>query len=560
MTTSIAREVSKRKNIGPAIDTFADDLVRELNTMVTLATTRRFPNAHYQKDPVGFFREVLGVEPWDRQIEFLEAVRDFSRIAICSGHKIGKSTFVAGVALWFYCSFEDARAIMSSTTSRQVDQILWRELRMLRARSGRCTHCKREDPEAFRIPRPCPHSAIIEGEQGELARTGLKSQDFREIVGFTAREAEAVAGISGRNLLYLIDEASGVPDEIYEAIEGNRAGGARIVLVGNGTRNEGEFFEAFNSKKHLYKTIRVSSETTPNVTLGRIVIPGLATLEWINEKKLEWGEHSSLYRVRVKGEHATHEEGKIFSLHAIGESEKRWHETPESGRLCIGLDPAGETGSGDETAFSARRGFKHILLRTYSGLNADQHLVHLLMLLKVLKLPPPAREEKPVVVLDREGSIGTKLAAKLRDYLEEHPDAFELVTVRASSAAIGERELYDRIRDQLAGNLETWMRSGGAILEDTKLSPELHAMEWKQTVSGKIKLTPKDVLRKELGRSPDRFDSLALSVWEPAYLRADVNAPPSVQREAASSVDQQQPYTEVPFLDSYAGAELWQKS
>jgi phage terminase large subunit len=552
MTTTIAREVSKRKAPPPGEASFSSDLVRELTALVARATTVRFPNPKYQRNPVAFFREVLGIEPWDRQVEVIEAIRDHTRVAVCSGHKIGKSNLIAGAALWFYCSFEDARAIMSSTTSRQVDQILWRELRMLRARSGRCVACKVADPEGMLIPKPCPHSAIIDGEQGELARTGLKSEDFREIVGFTAREAEAVAGISGRNLLYLLDEASGIPDVIYEAVEGNRAGGARIVLAGNGTRNEGEFFEAFNSKSHLYKTIRVSSETTPNVVHGRVLIPGLATREWIEEKKLEWGEGSALYRVRVKGEHATFEAGKIFSLHTIGESEKRWFETPESGRLFIGVDPAGETGSGDETVFCVRRGLKMLLLEAHQGLTAEMHLVHLLRLLK-FRLP----RETPVVVIDREGSVGSKLSIVLRNYLEDskHVGMFELVTVRASSGAVRQPQIYDRLRDELAANLEQWFRDGGAILEDVRLSRELHAFEWKQAVNGKLKITPKELVRKMIGRSPDRYDSLALSAWEPLSLREAEGLSSSAQQIAASEYVPESS----PILDSYAGAEIWQR-
>jgi hypothetical protein len=236
------------------------------------------------------------------------------------------------MALCFYCSFEAARAVLTSKTSRQVDQILWRELSMMRARSGRCFDCIVKDPAGDFIPRPCPHSAIIDGEIGMLARTGLKSDDFREVVGFTAREAEAVAGISGANLIYFPDEASGIPEVIYEAIEGNRMGGARIAMFSNPTKNEGTFFDAFHSKSQYFKTIRISSEDSPNVTEGRVVIPGLADLETIEEKKAEWGEDSPMYRVRVKGEFVLNEDGRIFSVQAIADAEMRWDETPGTTR------------------------------------------------------------------------------------------------------------------------------------------------------------------------------------------------------------------------------------
>jgi hypothetical protein len=552
MTTSIAHEVSKRRALAPAEPRFQMDVnfARLLRLQLDRTTRVRFPDSKYARNPVGFFREILGVEPWSKQIEILEAVRDYARVAVCSGHKVSKSHSAAGLALWWYCSHPDARVVMSSTTSRQVDQILWRELRMMRARSGRCTECKERDPDGLLIQRPCEHSALIDGEQGELARTGLKSADFREIVGFTAREAEAVAGISGRRLLYILDESSGIPEVIFEAIEGNRAGGAHIVLLGNGTRNEGEFFEAFYSKQHLYKTIRISSEETPNVVSGEVLIPGLATREWIEEKRLEWGEDSPLYQVRVKGQHALHEEGKVFPLHMITEAEKRWEETPEAGRLFIGLDPAGETGSGDDTAMCARRGQKMLALLTKRSLNEEQHIVQVLDLISKYKLP----RETPVVVMDRDGNVGSRVYYAMREFADKHPAMFELVGVRASDKAVRRPEVYDRMRDALVGNVEQWLRDKGAILEDAKLAAEMHALEWRQHVNGKLKITPKDQLRKALGRSPDRFDSFALSLWEPLSLQSELP-------RSAAAVANDNAYgnsTENTF-DPYAAGDAWRR-
>jgi hypothetical protein len=550
-TITIAEREQKRVKAISAPVTFESDLLAAVREMLAAATEIRFPSTRYRADPVAFFREILGLEPWSRQVEILEAVRDNPRVAVRSGHKIGKSNVAAGLALWYYCSFPDARAIMSSTTARQVDQILWRELRMMRARGGRCVACKLEDPDGRRIKRPCPHSATIDGEIGELARTGLKSDDFREVVGFTAREAEAVAGISGRNLLYLVDEASGVPDEIFEAIEGNRAGGARIVMFSNPTRTSGEFFEAFHGKKSFYKTITVSSEETPNAVSGTNSIPGLAEREWIELKREEYGEESALYKIRIKGEHALHEDGRIFSVHAIAQAQQRWHETPESGRLFVGLDPAGPTGSGDETVFSTRRGLKQLAIVPMRGLTDEAHLVHLLGLLAKHKLP----RETPVVVVDREGSIGSSLYGLLRNYAEMHAGAFELVGVRASDRAMRQPFIYARMRDELAANLEAWIRDGGAILEDTKLEAELHEWEWKQQADGRLKLTPKPDVKKKLGRSPDRYDALALSVWEPLSLRE--NAPGAAKDLAETKAHERDGY-DAPAIDPYAGAATWE--
>lgn len=550
MTSSIATEVDRRRAPPPRERrTWAADLFGDLREKRSAATRIRWPSPRYREDPVGFFTDIIGVEPWDRQVEVIEAIRDHPRVAISSGHKVSKSFTLAGIALWYYSSFKDARVVMSSTTARQVDQILWRELQMMRARGGKCLTCKRRDPDDHE-PRPCPHSAMIEGEIGMLARTGLKSADFREIVGFTAREAEAVAGISGRNLLYLIDEASGVPDIIFEAIEGNRAGGARIVLTSNPTRTTGEFFDAFHGKAKLYKTIRLSSEETPNVRTGEIVVPGLATREWIDEKREEWGEDSPIYRVRVKGEFVLNEDGKIFSIHAIREAEIRWAETSDAGRLFLGVDPAGATGTGDETVIAVRRGLKLLELVPKRGLDDDGHLALIQSVITKHRL----RRETPVVVIDREGPIGSSLYGRALALVATKPGLFEVVGVRSSDKALRMPQIYDRQRDALAANLEAWFRDGGAILEDTRLTAELHLPEWRQAANGRLKVTPKDELKKQLGRSPDRYDALALSCWEPLSLRDESEGVSSAARAAAADDGP------APALDPYAARSTWRRS
>lgn len=502
-----------------------------------------WPSDLYRSDPTRYFREVLGVEPWHKQIEVIEAIRDHKRVAVSSGHKVSKSHTAAGIGLWFFCSFSDARVVMSSTTARQVDQILWRELRMMHSRSGRCVECKRADPHG---PVPCPHSAVIPEQPFDLAKSGLKSADFREIVGFTAKEAEAVAGVSGKNLLYILDEASGIPDVIFEAIEGNRAGGARIVMFSNPTRTEGEFFAAFTSKAKLYKTIRISSEETPNVKAGKELIPGLATREWIDEKVEEWGRDSALFKVRVEGKFALKEDGKIVSLHAITQSEARWHETPADGVLSVGLDPAGEGGQGDESVFVARRGNRMLAMRPHRGLNEDAHLVHLLAFLDEFR----KEREVPIVVVDREGSIGAPLYRVLRSYAEQNPGSFAVIGFRASDAAMRQPELYARARDEIWANLAKWIREGGAILADDKLARELHAPSWSSDIRGRLRATGKDDLRKMLNRSPDRADALALSVWDTPSLRDDIGDGEPVRTQPEDAY--------IPVIDPYAGAYFWE--
>lgn len=561
MTAALRKPGRPKAELVTMAGAFRDALL----SMLSESRAISFPAPKYQKDPVGFFEDILGVTPWDEACKVLRALVDHDRVAWKSGRRVAKSHTVAGAALWFWASFEDARVTMTSTTARQVEDILWRELCMMRMKSGRCVRCKAEIDALvagglsrvaaeIRIPRPCPHSAIIADEPGVKPSTGLRSDDFRMITGATARQPEAFQGFNGANQLVLADEASGIAQQIFDVISGNRAGGGKVLLTGNPTKNGGEFFDAFGKKSNEqlqglgYHCVTTSSEDSPNVKAGRIVIPGLATAEYIREREIEWGRESAMFKIHVLGEFALQEEGRIFSVHTIREAEERWHETPESGRLYIGLDPAGASGTGDETMFAVRRGLKLLALLPFRGLTGEGHLAHLLGTIGKYKLP----REVPVVVLDREGAIGSELGGLIRAYLEPREKAppFEFVAVRSSDRAARTPLVYDRMRDELAANLESWFRDGGSIPEDVKLAAELHALEWRTAANGRVKLTAKDDLRKTLGRSPDRYDALALSAWEPLSLREE---DAGIKRAAAREDDDDGG----PTLDPYAGYKAW---
>jgi phage terminase large subunit len=524
--TATAHDVSRRRAPYKA-STFAGRLSVVCLAAADSSSDIQWPSERYREDPVAFCREVLGVEPWQKQIEILEAIRDHKRVAVRSGHKVGKSHSAAVAALWFFCAFEDARVVLTSTTSRQVDTILWREIKKLVSKAKKPINV---EP---------PH---------ELARSGLKAPDFREIVGFTAKEAEAVAGVSGKNLLYLPDEASGIPDAIFEAMEGNRAGGARVAMFSNPTRAEGEFFDAFHDKERFYKTIHVSAEHSPNVIAGHEVIPGLVERPWIEEKREEWGVDSAAYKIRVKGEFVLNEEGKIISLHALGESEARWEETPTDGRLFIGVDPAGPGEEGDEWGYSTRRGFRQLALEAKAGLASHEGLAKLLGIIIVHR---KRREQKPIVVVDALGKSGAEFVGVCRAYLEDNPEAFELVAVRGSDRAVREPGVYDHVRDELWAGLARWVKDGGALLTDTKLVKEITAPSWHGQISGRLRATDKKILRKVLGRSPDRADATTLSVWEPMSLAASDDTPRPVAHHAPDDdLPDESPYRD-PGLSPY---------
>lgn len=531
-------------------DTFESAAVRELTAFLIASKNLSWPCVKYQRDPVGFARDILGINlihvvqvcgdleiggvlhpdgsevTVDYQAQIIQAVADCDRVAVTSGHKIGKSLIAACLAIWFFCSFPDARVFLTSSSYAQVENILWREIRKVLAQSGRCFDCRTEDPRGLIISAPCEHSGIIPEEPALSPSKGLKSEDFREIIGFSCKEPERVAGISGANILYLVDEASGVPDNIFEAIDGNRAGGAKLVLFSNPTRNAGRLFEAFHKAKKFWRLFRISSRRTVNYIAGRKIIGGMAERDWVNDMADLYGKDSAAYKVRVEGQHALAEEGRPFDHHTVAEAQVRNHGLKPTGRLYIGLDPAGDGERSDDSVFHLRRGLKSLGLHADFKGNVDELAAEARRL--VVANSRADDTAVPMLVYDAEGPIGYKLGPALeRVQFDDHGRMlFEIEPVRASDGAARLPDVYERQSAELIANLESYLKKdGGGLPQDAKLEEEMYPWEYSITVRGKRKVDKREV-KKVIRRSPDRFDAVALSVWEPIVNKLPPAPPP----------------------------------
>lgn len=446
----------------------------------------------YAHDPVGFMRDVLGISPWQGQRDIAEAVRQYSQVACVSGHKIGKSTVLAALALWFYCSFARSRVIITATTDNQVNGIIWREVRWLVRHS--------------RIPIPGAAGIHL------IARSGLKDPETdAEIVGFTSREVEAVSGISSPHLMYLVDEANGVRDELFAGIKGNMMGGAKLVLIGNPTKTSGEFYAAFTSKRADYKTLEISSLDTPNCTGDEPAIPGLADPEQIEKFRREYGEDSPFWKMRILGKFVVSEEGKVFPPSLLESCHVAWRDADDkwkSQQLVIGLDPAGSSGEGDESAFAIRRGPRVLDVQRHRGLTPEAHLVHLRAIMYTHRGQPG---EIPVIMLDRDGPIGERLFHLLR---AELGDDSHVIGMRAGANAVRQPLVFQRARDEWFGAARDMAERGELQLpDDAKLDQDLGAPSFESNIRGKFKATDKVDVKKLLGRSPDTGDAVLLALW-----------------------------------------------
>jgi phage terminase large subunit len=405
---------------------------------------------------------------------------------------------------------------MTAVKASQIDEVIWKEVRRLY--------------RGAKIP--------IGGTLYDLARSGLRDpNDDRQIWGITARDGEGLAGISGPNILVLTDEASGIPDRFFEVLGSSLAGSggtARKCYISNPTRTTGEFYRSHTTNAHLFKCLHVSSTNTPNAR-GTGMIPGLAGPDWIAEKRLEYGEDSPAFKVRVLGEFVHDREGKIISLDLIAAAEAAWDEAPDTGDLQIGIDPAGDGVIGDETAIAVRRGGKIVTVLAWRSLTEDAIVSNALGLL--VEHRRRGAQGVARIAVDVEGGIGTRVFAKLR-VATETMAAVELVDVRSGKKFWGSPE-FDLIRDGLWGQTRAWLMGGGAIPSDVKLSQELNAPVFTADKNQRYVATDKKVLRKELGRSPDRADAVCLAIWQFASVETTEEriTPPAAAAMNQSALD-----------------------
>jgi len=486
------------------------------------------PFEKYRDDPVGFCVDVLGFEPWEGQCTVFAALVAHDFVTVPAGRAVGKSRLDGAAALWFAATRgAGARVILTAPTFKQVQQILWEEIRNLWHNA--------------RIP--------LQGECAKMASTGARFATGAQIIGITADKPEAFQGIRGSVMLVIADEASGIAEDIFTVLDGNTAGGAKMLLTGNPTRSRGYFRESIRSDR--FTAITLSAEESPNVRAGESLIPGLATLTWIEERRREWGVDSPLYKIHVLGQVVELEEGRLFSVDLIAAAHKAVATTPPTGRLVIGLDPAGESGEGDESAFTCRRGKRVTKMNARRGLTPEAHVVEVLGLIATQR---GDSSEKPFVVVDRDGYVGAKVYAALAAYLVTNPDVFVLYGIRSGERARRKPMVYDRVRDELWFGLVDAMRDGLAFDEDLKLTRELSEIIAEAHISGRSKVTSKDDLRKALeGRSPDRADSLCLACFEIvdwAAARPEQPDQPPVQHD---------PFRDARArgMDPYAAMDAW---
>lgn len=427
--------------------------------------------------------EHIGEEVVSRAFDGVTPVEPI-REAVASGHGIGKSAITSWIILWIMATRPNAKGIVTANTGDQLKTKTWAELGKWRLRcivghwfdynsgKGSMSLSHRTHPESWRV------DALTCREENSEAFAGLHAADSTPF--------------------YIFDEASAVPDKIWEVAEGGLTDGSPVFCAfGNPTRNTGAFKQCFTTYRHRWNTSQIDSRTAKMTNKALIA-------QWAED----WGEDSDFFRVRVRGRFPNASDMQFMPGDAVTAAMKRG-----AGRylgddpLICGIDIA--RGGNDDCRIGFRRGKDAKSEKCYriTGEGSRDSMRVISMLTTVLD-----RHKPDVTFLDETG-IGGPMVDRLRQL------GYNVIGVHFGAKALNE-SLFASRASEMAFHCRQWLLDGGAIPDDPQLETELTSREYDHNSKDQLVIEPKKLMGRRIGCSPDWADQLYLTFAQPVPKRA----------------------------------------
>lgn len=442
------------------------------------------------KDPLLF---VLTMFPWGQgelegfdgpdawQCDVLGKVRDglltpnqALQVAVASGHGVGKSALVAWLVYWAMSTMADTKGIVTANTETQLKTKTWAELAKW-------------------------HRLAVNNHWFTLTATALFSNDpdhektWRiDQIAWSETRSEAFAGLHnlGKRVLLVFDEASAIPDVIWEVAEGALTDVDTEIMwfaFGNPTRSRGRFSECFGRFKHRWLTYRVDSRTAKMSNKTQIQ-------KWIED----WGIESDFVKVRVLGQQPSADVNALFSLEDLNAAVARQYAQAdvEGAEKVIGVDVARQ--GQDDSVIAFRWGRVMFPVKR-------MHVPDVTLVAQAVAIEQGLRADDATFV-DATGGYGVGVVDTLRRLNHS------CIEIYFNGAAADPR--YFNKRSEMYFLFAKWVKGGGSLPIDSALIEELQATTY--TYQGdKFRIVDKEDIREELGRSPDAGDAAALTFAAP---------------------------------------------
>lgn len=441
--------------------------------------------ALFKNDPLSFvkycfgwgtgdLKDYTGPDKWQTDLltrikeelikrEPVDAISTAVRLAVASGHGIGKTALVAWIILWYISTHEGCTIVVTSNTATQLSTKTWRELAKW--------HKRAINRHWFQ------HTAT------KFYHVMHQNTWYASAIPWSADNSDAFAGThEDAGTLLLFDEASSIDDIIWEVAQGAMTTrGAMWIVFGNPTRNEGEFYECFQDGSR-WITYKIDSRTAKVANRAELD-------EWIRE----YGEDSDFVRVRVLGEFPRLSSTQFIGADIVLESTRR--RTDQNAynkfRPVVGVDVAGY--GGDQSIIIIRQGnyvFPAIKFREIDTMQLSGYVVDAVR----------KHGSHCVVCVDGVG-MGAGVVDRLRQL------GLSVIDVQSAAKPVDTRTYINK-RAELWGRMKDWLTLSGGIPNDKELIDQLCSLQYMLNKRLQIQLQAKHELRSTKG-SPDVADALA---------------------------------------------------
>ena len=427
---------------------------------------------HYHDNPVDFVLEVMQTELDDWQRKALQNLAEHHFLAIRSGSGVGKTFLMSAATLWFLSTRPYAKVPSTAPSQHQLFDVLWAEhfkwisrspfLNKLLIWTQTKVAVKGHEPEWYAVARTAqvkPGSDVVEGLQGFHAE---------------------------KDLLFSVDEASGVHDSVYPAVEGSLTGGsAYAFLAGNPTRTKGFFHDIFYKPemRKFYKLMHVSCYDSPRVSE-----------RYIDMMEARYGKDHPIFGIKVLGEFPEADEYTLIPPDFIDVMENNSKNSVAGFPIEFGLD-VGRSHAASVLCIRQGLNILHWDERLKKGLVTDTPEI-------VQWVREYINEFKPTKV--KVDAIG--IGAGVYDDLKLiHGD---MIVPVIGAATAGQPERYINIRAQGCWELRELIPKLWCEKWPDRVIVELGDIRVKPTPTLKIKIESKEDMLARSMKSPDYFDAL----------------------------------------------------
>lgn len=439
---------------------------------------------------------------WQKQRQILESIRDNPITLVPSCNAAGKTEIAAAAVVWWLMTRE-SKVITTAPTWRQVKSVLWQRIHSLIA----------------------PHRELL---GAEVLSTQIRINPDWEAMGFASSDPTKFQGYhSPGGVLLVVDEAAGVTDdEIWAAMDGNLTGSKdRMLCIGNPTTTDGEFYkrstrgiEPDGTGVGGRNVIHISAFDTPNVIQGEEVVPGLVSKEFVERKRVEWGEDSPMWQSRILGKFPTAGSDALYPL-AWLERAFQPKDMP-SGKRVAALDVARK--GADSNALCVREGGTLTKLDSWNAPDTQTSVTRFLNELRTSN-PQIAR----VDAIGLGGPMFDQANAEINKSPQLRP--IQLEEFVASERAYDEEQFHNLKAEayfHFRGLLERDEVDLSALSLDKRSNIEVQAtaINYEYTAQGRLKIEDKQTMKKRKGFSPDELEAIIMAYYDLDELPVDEDA------------------------------------